>query len=235
MITGALLTHHQDATTFRGLNEWADRHVYTESLDHDAVDLLAASLTRCAVTFRSPQRRYSRATFWRPLVQRVRVQFGAGRSSMIAGLQQALDQSQESSRRKQAIAFLTGARLFAMFVEREVGSRAKRRCSCVSCEYDHFAKVQTRERGERTVIGYYGAIADWFDTDLVRTWRRDIRSGTSLWSVRPFADLGGSKNVERLTTGRAAVRSLPRWIEQFDVLILPSNERRFAGEIRKGI
>ena len=34
------------------------------------------------------------------------------------------------------------------------------------CEYDHFAKA-TGGKSERPVIGYYGAIADWFDSDLV--------------------------------------------------------------------
>ncbi|HQR31888.1 MAG TPA: glycosyltransferase, partial [Blastocatellia bacterium] len=35
-----------------------------------------------------------------------------------------------------------------------------------ACEYEHFAKTGSAHN-KRPVIGYYGAIADWFDSDLV--------------------------------------------------------------------
>src|SRR5213594_3760991 len=41
-----------------------------------------------------------------------------------------------------------------------------------ACDYDHFARVSIStgsgsDRPKRPVIGYYGAIADWFDSELV--------------------------------------------------------------------
>jgi len=53
-----------------------------------------------------------------------------------------------------------------------------------ACDYAHFAGVKSRPRGPRPVIGYFGAIADWFDADLSRTWRNGGRIGISLSSVR---------------------------------------------------
>ena len=34
-------------------------------------------------------------------------------------------------------------------------------------DYEHFARVAARGHGTAVTIGYYGAIADWFDSDLV--------------------------------------------------------------------
>src|SRR5207247_2142660 len=36
-----------------------------------------------------------------------------------------------------------------------------------ACDYNHFAKIPRKPKGLRPVIGYYGAIADWFDSNLV--------------------------------------------------------------------
>src|SRR5262249_51192775 len=35
-----------------------------------------------------------------------------------------------------------------------------------ACDYEHFAASRPA-RNQRPVVGYYGAIADWFDSDLV--------------------------------------------------------------------
>ena len=204
-----------------------DRHVYTEALDHRAVDVLAASLDAL-------RRELSLAAtvamvelpFWRPLVQRVRIQFGwpiiydcmdyhagfsTNRGEMLeeeAGLVTSSDCVLVSSR----------------FLEVEVGSRAKKLLLVRNgCDYDHFAKVQSREPGPRPVVGYYGAIADWFDTDLVS----DLAEGHPEWDFTLVGStfsadlrrLGALSNVSM--PGEQPYAQLPRWLEQFDVLILP--------------
>ena len=110
------------------------------------------------------------------------------------------------------------------FLEVEVGSRAKKLLLLRNgCDYDHFAKVQIRECGQRPVIGYYGAIADWFDADLVA----DLAEGHPEWDFTLVGStfsadlrrLGGLSNIS--LPGEQPYAELPRWLEQFDVLILP--------------
>ena len=91
-----------------------------------------------------------------------------------------------------------------------------------ACEYEHFAKVE-QVKNKRPVIGYYGAIADWFDSDLV----------ADLAELRPDWDfvLVGSTNladISRLSqlpnvtlAGEQPYATLPRWLTQFDVTLIP--------------
>ena len=75
----------------------------------------------------------------------------------------------------------------------------------------------------RPLIGYYGAIADWFDTKLV----------SSLALARPgwdfvligstlFADLGPLKSLANLKLlGEMPYADLPQYLHAFDVAIIP--------------
>lgn len=91
-----------------------------------------------------------------------------------------------------------------------------------ACEYEHFAKTGSAHN-KRPVIGYYGAIADWFDSDLV----------ADLAERRPDWDfvLVGSTNLADITRlsklpnvtlpGEQPYATLPRWLTQFDVTLIP--------------
>ncbi|MBS1787992.1 MAG: glycosyltransferase [Acidobacteria bacterium] len=91
-----------------------------------------------------------------------------------------------------------------------------------ACEYEHFAKTGSAQN-KRPVIGYYGAIADWFDSDLV----------ADLAVRRPDWDfvLVGSTNLADITrlsklpnvnlSGEQPYATLPRWLTQFDVTLIP--------------
>jgi glycosyltransferase involved in cell wall biosynthesis len=91
-----------------------------------------------------------------------------------------------------------------------------------ACDYEHFSTV-TRQRSDRPVIGYYGAIADWFDSDLVA----DLAERQPGWD---FVLVGStfSADVTRLRSlpnvqlaGERPYAELPRWLSRFDVTLLP--------------
>jgi hypothetical protein len=91
------------------------------------------------------------------------------------------------------------------------------------CQYEHFAGIRPKHPGPRPVIGYYGAIADWFDSDLVA----DLAERRPDWD---FLLVGStfSGDVTRLATlsnvtfaGEKPYGELPDWLAKFDVAILP--------------
>ena len=92
-----------------------------------------------------------------------------------------------------------------------------------ACDYEHFESVRTGTGNARPVVGYYGAIAAWFDTDLV----------AELAQARPDWDFvlvgstvqGTISRLSRLSNvkfaGEQPYASLPHWIERMDVLLIP--------------
>lgn len=93
-------------------------------------------------------------------------------------------------------------------------------------EYEHFCDrpedVFIDESGRR-VIGYYGAIAEWFDVELVRQVALDHPQALVLLVGRDTAGaadrLAGVANVR--FTGEVPYKDLPYWLHGFDVCLLP--------------
>jgi glycosyltransferase involved in cell wall biosynthesis len=89
------------------------------------------------------------------------------------------------------------------------------------CDYEHFAKAPGAG-GPRRVIGYYGAISDWFDIALVAELAKRRPEWTSSSSARrgrnllPFAEL---PNVT--LPGEKPYAELPEWLGVMDVCIIP--------------
>lgn len=90
------------------------------------------------------------------------------------------------------------------------------------CDYEHFAKAP-RARNTRPVIGYHGAIAEWFDSGLVAALARrrpewDFLLIGSTWSgtTWPLAKL---PNVT--LAGEQPYAALPQWLGTIDVCIIP--------------
>jgi len=100
-----------------------------------------------------------------------------------------------------------------------------------ACDYDHFAHVRTasgsdranQTSNERPVIGYYGAIADWFDSKLVA----DLAERRPDWD---FVLVGStfSADIKRLSKlpnvslpGEKHYAEIPDWVGKFDVVIIP--------------
>lgn len=91
-----------------------------------------------------------------------------------------------------------------------------------ACDFEHFARTPSANNA-RPVIGYYGAIADWFDSALVAElaerraeWDFILVGSTYGADISPFANL---PNVS--LPGEEAYESLPEWLGRFDVAIIP--------------
>ncbi|WP_139350283.1 glycosyltransferase [Rhodanobacter sp. C03] len=95
-----------------------------------------------------------------------------------------------------------------------------------ACQYEHFATHPERifqDPQGRRVIGYYGAIAEWFDLDLLEQVARQFPDCLVLMIG---ADTTGAKqhlqhlaNVE--FTGEVPYATLPFYLAGFDVCLLP--------------
>ncbi|HEV7242707.1 MAG TPA: glycosyltransferase [Thermoanaerobaculia bacterium] len=90
------------------------------------------------------------------------------------------------------------------------------------CDYEHFAKTP-RAGGPRKVVGYYGAISDWFDVPLVAQlarrrpeWDFLIIGSTYGADILPFGEL---PNVT--LPGEKPYAELPEWLGVMDVCIIP--------------
>jgi glycosyltransferase involved in cell wall biosynthesis len=108
------------------------------------------------------------------------------------------------------------------------GIRARSRASILvrnACEYEHFCRLDDRppSRAGRPTIGYFGAIAEWFDAPLVARlaairpeWRFELIGSTLGANVRP---LEGLANVRLL--GECPYAELPDRIDGWDAFIIP--------------
>lgn len=106
---------------------------------------------------------------------------------------------------------------------------AKARRSCVvrnAADYSHFAKRPEtcyRDSEGRRIIGYYGAIAHWFDLDVVAAIAERFKDCCILLvgadTVQASRQLKHFDNV--LFTGEVPYAQLPHYLYGFDVCLLP--------------
>jgi glycosyltransferase involved in cell wall biosynthesis len=114
-----------------------------------------------------------------------------------------------------------------------VRSRARRAILLRNaCEYEHFCRVGDRRPGRREAlrVGYYGAIAEWFDGQLVaelaglrRDWRFELIGSTLAGDIRPLRD---AANIRLL--GERPYDALPGLIGEWDVFIIPFKRVRLT-------
>ena len=102
-------------------------------------------------------------------------------------------------------------------------------------EYEHFARaraglpvppeLQALTKSKRPVIGYFGALAKWFDYEMVRRLARErpnydiLLIGFDYDGSLREARLGQHKNVKVI--GPINYRQLPRYAQLFDVSTIP--------------
>lgn len=95
-----------------------------------------------------------------------------------------------------------------------------------AAEFEHFNKAPRTffvDRDGRKVLGYYGAIANWFDLDLIR---KVAAAFPEALVVLVGSDTVGAADVladlpnVRLT-GEVSYAELPYWLHGFDVCLLP--------------
>ena len=91
------------------------------------------------------------------------------------------------------------------------------------CDMDHFSKVGPAPHGPRPRIGYYGAIADWFDADLVADLAERRRDWDFVLVGSTFtADTSRLVRQPNVTLpGEQPYADLPAWLDRFDVLLIP--------------
>lgn len=93
-------------------------------------------------------------------------------------------------------------------------------------DFDHFSRAPAGVRQDaegRRIIGYYGAIAEWFDQDMVEAVARRYPDCCVLLvgadTVNARARLGRLPNVR--FTGEVPYAELPQYLHAFDVCLLP--------------
>jgi GT2 family glycosyltransferase/glycosyltransferase involved in cell wall biosynthesis len=92
-----------------------------------------------------------------------------------------------------------------------------------ACDFDHFASVRVTQPQPRPIIGYYGAIAAWFDAALVA----DLAERRPDWDIVLVGSTaqGDTARLVRLPNvklaGEQPYNSLPHWLERMDVLLIP--------------
>jgi glycosyltransferase involved in cell wall biosynthesis len=94
-----------------------------------------------------------------------------------------------------------------------------------ACDYEHFARIDLPSRRKSTAprIGFYGAIAHWFDGELVAglaalrpDWSFELIGSTWTGNVRCLQELS---NVRLL--GERPYQELPKLIHSWDAFIIP--------------
>jgi glycosyltransferase involved in cell wall biosynthesis len=94
-----------------------------------------------------------------------------------------------------------------------------------ACEYEHFARPfpASRPGRSRKIIGYHGALAEWFDTDLVAQAAQALPEHTfrlvGAYIPSVHERLAAIPNVELL--GEVDYKHLPKYVRTFDVALLP--------------
>lgn len=93
-----------------------------------------------------------------------------------------------------------------------------------ACDYLHFSKLQSDEKSRtKPVIGYFGAIAEWFDVRLMGRLANDFPNVAFVLigndTVQAEAQLRKYSNIEWL--GELPYESLPEHLAKFDVCLLP--------------
>jgi polysaccharide pyruvyl transferase CsaB len=203
-----------------------ERNTYQDALDSVARDVLFASLDALRRDLSlGATATFVQLPFWWPLAKKTRAEFGwpvvydcmDDHSGFSTNRPEMIEQEKD---------LLSSAGLVTAS-SRLLDQEARKRNANVlllpnACDYEHFANIG-KARNSRPVVGYYGAIADWFDSDLVA----DLAERRPDWD---FLLVGSTftADTSRLSKlpnvslpGEKPYAEIPRWLEKFDVAILP--------------
>ncbi len=207
-------------------------NVYRDALDGEALERFAAAFE----TLRDEQDIVDavcivQLPFWRPLPERLRERFGwrivydcLDRHRSFSTNSAVMTAEEEASIHSSDLVTATSHPLF----EDLKALTARRLLVPNAADFAHFkafsGQVPASLEGlPRPVIGYYGAIADWFDTDLVGRLAR-LRPQWSFVQVgstysADLAPLRSLPNVHLL--GEQPYEVLPVYLHAFDVCLIP--------------
>ena len=98
-----------------------------------------------------------------------------------------------------------------------------------ACDYEHFARTKPASN-PRPAIGYYGAIAEWFDFELVEALARKRTDWDFLLIGSMYgADVSRLADLPNVTLpGEQAYESLPDWLSRIDACIIPFKRTRLT-------
>ncbi|MGH9364760.1 MAG: glycosyltransferase, partial [Thermoanaerobaculia bacterium] len=203
-----------------------ERNIYKDGLDDAARDVLFASLDALRRDLSlGATAAFVQLPFWWPLARKAHTEFAwpvvydcmDDHSGFSTNRPQMIDQEKD---------LLSSADLVTAS-SRLLERRARERNAKVlllpnACDYGHFAKVR-EARNSRPVVGYYGAIADWFDSNLVAELAERRPDWDFLLVGSTFtADTSRLSKLPNVSlTGEKPYAEIPGWLEKFDVAILP--------------
>lgn len=169
--------------------------------------------------------------FWRPLVRLLRERFGwkvlydcMDEHSGFATNSPAMTAEEEALAMESDAVIATSQRLYDKLAS------LNSKCLLVpnACEFEHFSisvgtVPQELRALSRPIIGYYGAISDWFDSNLVAAVAR-LRQDWNFVLIgdtfgADLAPLRGLSNIHLL--GERPYRELPLYLHAFDVCMIP--------------
>jgi GT2 family glycosyltransferase len=206
------------------------RSIYTEFLDHQACEALFAALDQMRGEQSLSAAAIVQLPFWWPLVERTRTCFAwpivYDCMDHHAGF--SLNRPEMLRAEERLLSEADSVIVSSLFLEREARKRNHRVVMARNgCDYEHFAQVapstSTASGVKRPVIGYYGAIADWFDADLVA----DLAERRPDWDfvlvgstqLADLSRLGKAPNIA--LAGEQPYAKIPEWLDRFDVTIIP--------------
>ena len=169
--------------------------------------------------------------FWTPLALRLRQAFGwkivydcmDEHKGFFTNSPEMLNQ-EDALTRQSDLVLATSNLLFSEKVQRN--SNCLRLSNGADFDHFHFPPTEIPpglKSPGRPLIGYYGAIADWFDTKLVSSLAL-ARPGWDFLLIGStlYADLGPLKSLSNLKMlGEMSYADLPQYLHAFDVAIIP--------------
>lgn len=95
-----------------------------------------------------------------------------------------------------------------------------------ACDFEHFSNQPLsvfKDEKNRKIIGYYGAIAEWFDVELVEKIATEFSDCLILLIGNDTAKVGASlmKYANVLMTGEMNYQDLPYYLYAMDVCLIP--------------
>jgi len=168
--------------------------------------------------------------FWRALALRLRERFGwrvvydcMDRHAGFSTNDPQMLREEEDLARSSDLVVVTSRRLL------EEQSRFNSNCLLIpnACEFEHFSVGPISSPAladlRRPVVGYYGAISEWFDTELVAEIARQRPDWSFVLIGSTFgadlAPLRGLANVYLM--GEQPYEALPAYLHAFDVATIP--------------
>ena len=92
-------------------------------------------------------------------------------------------------------------------------------------EYNHFSKLTTNDvlKYKKPIVGYFGSIAEWFDTDLIEFLAKKRPDTTFVFIGHTFgSDIRKLRELENVHfLGERPYLELPRYLQSFDVCLIP--------------